>query len=169
MVCSVVVLTDVEVESICTGAAIDVSIVVGVGAALVVVDIMPSVLLTGILVIGVVCAVIDCEVECVDICAGGALLTMVKCICSGCSIGCAVPCVLVTSCHIVSSIVMLINVEVEGVGAGASIIVCIVVGICTALSVVDIVPCILFASILMIGVVGAVINYEVEGIDVGAR
>ena len=54
-------------ESICTGAAIDVSIVVGVGAALVVVDIMPSVLLTGIMVIGVVCAVIDCEVKSVDV------------------------------------------------------------------------------------------------------
>ena len=69
MVCSVVVLTDVEVESICTGAAIDVSIVVGVGAALVVVDIMPSVLLTGILVIGVVGAVIDCEVKRVNVSA----------------------------------------------------------------------------------------------------
>ena len=67
MVCCVVVLIDVEVESICTGAAIDVSIVVGVGAALVVVDIMPSVLLTGIMVIGVVCAVIDCEVKSVDV------------------------------------------------------------------------------------------------------
>ena len=69
MVCSVVVLTDVEVESICTGAAIDVSIVVGVGAALVVVDIMPRVLLTGILVIGVVGAVIDCEVKRVNVSA----------------------------------------------------------------------------------------------------
>ena len=57
MVCSVVVLTYVEVESICTGAAIDVSIVVGVGAALVVVDIMPCVSLASILVIRVVCCV----------------------------------------------------------------------------------------------------------------
>ena len=62
-------LIDVEVESICTGAAIDVSIVVGVGAALVVVDIMPSVLLTGILVIGVVGAVIDCEEKRVNVSA----------------------------------------------------------------------------------------------------
>ena len=69
MVCRVVVLTDVEVESICTGAAIDVSIVVGVGAALIVVDIMSSVLLTGILVIGVVGAVIDCEVKRVNVSA----------------------------------------------------------------------------------------------------
>ena len=158
MVCSVVVLTDVEVESICTGAAIDVSIVVGVGAALVVVDIMPSVLLTGILVIGVVSAVIDCEVECVDICAGGALLTMVKCICSGCSIGCTVPCVLITSCHIVSSVVMLIDVEVKSICTGAAIDVSIVVSVGAALIVVYIMPCVSLASILVIRVVGAVID-----------
>jgi hypothetical protein len=58
--------------------------------------------------------------------------------------------------------------EVQGVSAEASIIVCIVVSIRTALCVVDIVPCILFASILMIVVVGAVINYEVEGVNVSA-
>jgi hypothetical protein len=62
-------LTDVEVESICTRAAIDVSIVVGVGAALIVDDIMPSVLLTGILVMGVVGAVVDSEVESVNVSA----------------------------------------------------------------------------------------------------
>ena len=56
-------LIDVEVESISTRAAIDVSIVVSVGAALIVYDIMPSVLLTGILVIGVVRTVVNCQVE----------------------------------------------------------------------------------------------------------
>jgi len=168
VVCSVVVLTDVEVESICTGAAIDVSIVVGVGAALVVVNIIPRVLLTGILVIGVVCAVIDCEVECVDICAGGALLTMVKCICSGCSIGCAVPCVLVTSCHIVSSVVMLIDVEVESICTRAAIDVSIVVGVGAALIVDDIMPRVLLTGILVIGVVGAVIDCEVKRVNVSA-
>ena len=166
MVCSVVVLTDVEVESICTGAAIDVSIVVGVGAALVVVDIMPSVLLTGILVIGVVCAVIDCEVECVDICAGGALLTMVKCICSGCSIGCAVPCVLVTSCHIVSGVVMLTDVEVKCICAWAIEVIAIAVCVSSTQVVVYIVPSVLLTGILVIGVVGAVIDCEVKRVNV---
>jgi hypothetical protein len=60
-------LIDVEVKSICTGAAIDVSIVVSVGAALIVYDIMPSVLLTGILVIGIVRSVVNCQVEGVDV------------------------------------------------------------------------------------------------------
>ena len=159
-------LTDVEVESICTGAAIDVSIVVGVGAALVVVDIVPSVLLTGILVIGVVSAVIDCEVECVDICAGDALLTMVKCICSGCSIGCAVPCVLVTSCHIVSGVVMLTDVEVKCICAWAIEVIAIAVCVSSTQVVVYIVPSVLLTGILVIGVVGAVIDCEVKRVNV---
>ncbi len=70
MVCSVVVLTDVEVESICTGAAINVSIVVGVSSALVVISIMPSILFASILVIRVVGAVINYEVEGIDVGAG---------------------------------------------------------------------------------------------------
>ena len=117
---------------------------------------------------GVMSAVIDCEVECVDICAGGDLLTMVKCICSGCSIGCAVPCVLVTSCHIVSSVVMLIDVEVESICTGAAIDVSIVVGVGAALIVVDIMPSVLLTGILVIGVVRSVVNCQVKGVDVGA-
>ena len=58
--------------------------------------------------------------------------------------------------------------EEQGVCAGASIVICIVIGVCATLSIVDFVPCILFASIMMIGVVGAVVDCEVEGIDVGA-
>ena len=119
--------------------------------------------------IGVVSAVIYCEVECVDICAGGALLTMVKCICSRCSIGCAVPCVLVTSCHIVSNVVMLIDVEVESICTGAAIDVSIVVGVGAALIVDDIMPSVLFTGILVIGVVRTVVNCQVEGIGIGAR
>ena len=48
--------------------------------------------------------------------------------------------------------------EVQGVSAEASIIVCIVVSIRTPLCVVDIVPCILLASILMEGVMCAVMD-----------
>ena len=80
-----------------------------------------------------------------------------------------IPSILITGSHIVSGVIVLGDCEEQGVCAGATFVVCIVVSICTALCVVDIVPCILFASILMIGVVGAVINYEVEGVSVGAR
>ena len=137
-------------EGVCARAIVVIAIVVGVSSTQVVVYIVPSVLLASILVIGVVCAVIDCEVECVDICAGGALLTMVKCICSGCSIGCAVPCVLVTSCHIVSSVVMLIDVEEESICTGAAIDVSIVVSVGAALIVYDIMPSVLLTGILVI-------------------
>ena len=63
---------------------------------------------------------------------------------------------------------MLINVEVEGVSAGASIIVCIVVSVGSTLVVEDIVPCVLLTGILVIGVVRSVVNCQVEGVDVGA-
>ena len=63
-------LTDVEVECVCAGAIIVVCIVVGVCATLGIDDFVPSVLLAGILVIGVVCAIIDCQVEGVDVGAG---------------------------------------------------------------------------------------------------
>ena len=53
---------------------------------------------------------------------------------------------------------MLTNVEVEGVSAGASIIVCKVVIICATLSIVDFMPRVLLASILMEGVMCAVMD-----------
>ena len=56
-------------QGICAGAAIDVYIVIDVGATLVVTYVMPSVLFTGLLVISVVGAVIDSEVERVNVSA----------------------------------------------------------------------------------------------------
>ena len=80
-----------------------------------------------------------------------------------------IPSILITGSHIVCSVIVLGDCEVQGVSARAIIVVCIIIGVGTTLDVVYIMPCVLLASILMIGVVGAVINYEVEGIDVGAR
>ncbi len=79
-----------------------------------------------------------------------------------------IPSILITGSHIVCSVIVLGDSEVQGVSAWASIIVCIGESICTALSVVDVVPCILFASILMEGVICAVMDYEVEGVNIGA-
>ena len=61
---------------------------------------------------------------------------------------------------------MLINVEVEGVSAGASIIVCIVVSVGSTLVVEDIMPCVLLAGILVIGVMRTIVNCQVEGVNV---
>ena len=63
---------------------------------------------------------------------------------------------------------MLTDVEVEGVSAGASIIVCKVVIICATLSIVDFMPRVLLASILMEGVMSAVMDYEVKSVNIGA-
>ena len=61
---------------------------------------------------------------------------------------------------------MLINVEVEGVSAGASIIVCIVVSVGSTLVVEDIMPCVLLAGILVIGVLRTIVNCQVESVNV---
>ena len=63
---------------------------------------------------------------------------------------------------------MLGNGEVQSVGAGASIIVCIIVCVNATLSIDDIVPCVLLTGILMEGVMRSVVNCQVEGVDVGA-
>ena len=56
-------LTDVEVKCICAWAIVVIAIAVCVSSTQVVVYIVPSVLLTGILVIGVVRTVVNCQVE----------------------------------------------------------------------------------------------------------
>ena len=69
MVGCVVVQGNCEMKGIRTWAILVVCIVECVSTTLGIVDFLPRELFTGILVIGVVCAIIDCEVECVDICA----------------------------------------------------------------------------------------------------
>ena len=57
-------------QGVCARASIVVCIVICICAALSVVDIVPCVLFASILMIGVVGAVIDCEVEGVNVGAG---------------------------------------------------------------------------------------------------
>ena len=54
-------------EGVCTGASFDICIVVSICAALSVVDIVPCILFASILMIGVVGAVINYEVEGIDV------------------------------------------------------------------------------------------------------
>ena len=79
-----------------------------------------------------------------------------------------IPSILITGSHIVCSVIVLGDCEVQGVSAGAAIIICIVVGVCATLSIVDFVPRELFTGILVIRVVGAVIDCEVECVVIGA-
>ena len=67
MVSGVVVQTDVEVEGVRARTPFVVCIIISVGTTLVVAYIMPDVLLASILVKGVMCAVMDYEVEGVNI------------------------------------------------------------------------------------------------------
>ena len=70
MVGCVVMLGNCEMKGIRSWAILVVCIVECVSTTLGIVDFVPRELFTGILVIRVVGAVIDCEVECVDIGAG---------------------------------------------------------------------------------------------------
>ena len=70
IVCGVIVLGDCEVQGVCTLASIIVCIGVSICTALSVVDIVPCILFASILMEGVICAVIDCEVEGVNVGAG---------------------------------------------------------------------------------------------------
>ena len=60
-------LTDVEVEGVRARTPFDVCIIISVGTTLVVAYIMPDVLLASILMEGVMCAVMDYELEGVNI------------------------------------------------------------------------------------------------------
>jgi len=67
IVCGVIVLGDCEEQGVCAGAIIIVCIVVSIRTALCVVDIVPCILFASILMIVVVGAVINYEVEGVNI------------------------------------------------------------------------------------------------------
>ena len=82
--------------------------------------------------------------------------------------GCAVPCVFIAGGHVVSSVVVLGDCEVQGVNARAIIVVCIVIGVGSTHVVAYIMPSVLLTGILVIGVVSAVIYCDVEGVNVSA-
>ena len=63
---------------------------------------------------------------------------------------------------------MLGNSEVQGICAGASVGVRVVVGICASSGIRLFMPRVLFASSLCFGVMGAVVDCEVKGVNIGA-
>ena len=70
IVSGVILLGDCEVQGVSAEASIVVCIVVSICTALRVVDIVPCILFASIMMIGVVGAVVDCEVEVIDVGAG---------------------------------------------------------------------------------------------------
>ncbi len=80
----------------------------------------------------------------------------------------AIPSVLIAGGYVVGCVVVLTNVEVEGVRARTPFDVCIIISVGTTLVVAYIVPSVLFAGILMEGVMSAVMDYEVKSVNIGA-
>jgi len=115
------VLVNTEVQCVSTQTSVCVGIVVRVCTSLCVSGSVPSIAFTGLLIESVMGAVVDCEVQCVNNCASGVGLRVVEIIGSGSSVCCAVPIVLFACRHVEGCIIMLVDVEVQGICAGTSV------------------------------------------------
>ena len=66
----IVMVADGQVQSICAGTVVCVGIVVYIGACLGICTVVPCKRIAGILIVDIVCAVVDCEIKGVGVCAG---------------------------------------------------------------------------------------------------
>ena len=122
---------------------------------------MPSERFTFILIVCIVCAVVDCEIEGVGVCTGRAWLGMVVGIDAAFCVVLAIPVVGVAGCDMIGSIVMVANCQVHGVCAWAVVGVDVVVNVCACLGICTVVPCKRIAGILIVGIVCAVVDCEI--------
>ena len=93
---------------------------------------MPRVLLACSLGFGVMCSVVNSEMQCVNVSAGRTCLSVVVNVCASFRISVSVPCVLLTCSCLKPCIVKLRNGEVQSICAGASVVVNVAVGISTS-------------------------------------
>ena len=111
---------------------------------------MPSERFTCILIVCIVCAMVDCKIEGVDVCAGRAWLGMVVRVYAACGVILAVPIVSIAGCDMIGCIVMVADCQVQGVCAGTVVDVDVVVCVCASLGIGAIVPGIVFTGILVV-------------------
>ena len=157
----IVMVADGQVQSICAGTVVCVGIVVYIGACLGIGAVVPSIVFAGVLVVCIVCAVVDCKIEGVDVCAGRAWLGMVVSVDAAFQIIMAVPVVGFAGCDVVGGIFMIAYCQMHGVCAGTDVSVEVVVCVCTSLGICTVVPSIVFAGILVVCIVCAVVDCKV--------
>ena len=63
-------VADGQVQSVGTGTVVGIDVIINVSACLGIGAIVPCIVVAGILVVGIVCAVVDCKVKGVDVCTG---------------------------------------------------------------------------------------------------
>ena len=122
---------------------------------------MPCKGFAGILVVCIVCAVVDCEVECVDVGAGRAWLRVVIGVVSACNVILSIPVVVVASGYVVRCVTVVCYCEMQGVGTWTVVGIDVVVNVSACFGIGAIVPCKGFASILIVCIVCAVIDCKV--------
>ena len=101
---------------------------------------MPCVLVACRLGLDARVAVVYCQVQGIDIGAGGTRLAVVIGVHTRGGVGLSVPVVLVTGSHMIGSGIMGADVEMQGVGTGTAVSVDIVIGIDSAFGVLSPVP-----------------------------
>ena len=78
--CSIFMIAYCQMQGVCAWAVVGVDVVVNVSACLGIGAVVPSERFTCILIVCIVCAMVDCKIEGVDVCAGRAWLGMVVCV-----------------------------------------------------------------------------------------
>ena len=157
----IVMVADGQVQSICAGTVVGVGVFVGICASFGICTVVPCERFAGILVVNIVSAVVDSEVEGVDVCAGRAWLGVVIGVGSACRVVLSIPVVVVASGYVVRCVIVVCYCEMQGVGTGAVVGVDVVVNVSACFGICAVVPCIVFAGILVVDIVCAVVDSEV--------
>ena len=150
-----------QVQGICAWAVVGVDVVVCVCACFGICTVVPCERFAGILVVNIVSAVVDSEVESVDVGAGGASLTVVVCVNAANGVVLSVPVVGVAACDVVGGIVMVANCQEQGVGTWTVVSIEVVVSICACLRIWSFVPSERFTGILIVCIVCADVDCKV--------
>ena len=107
--CSIFMIAYCQMQGVCAWAVVGICVVVCVCTCLGVCVVVPSKVFAGNLVVGSVCAVVDCKIEGVNVGAGRAWLGMVVGIDAAFCVVLAIPVVGVAGCDMIGSIVMVAN------------------------------------------------------------
>ena len=150
-----------QVHGVCAWAVVGVDVVVNVSACLGIGAVVPCKVFAGVLVVCIVCAVVDCKIEGVVVCAWRAWLGMVIGVGPACRIVLSIPVVVVASGYVVRCVIVVCYCEMQGVGTWTVVGVDVVVNVSACFGIGAIVPCKEFACILVVCIVCAVVDCKV--------
>ena len=104
-------VADCQVQGVCAWAVVGVDVVVCVCACLGICTVVPCIVLAGILIVGIMCTLVDCKIEGVNVDTGRAWLGMVVGIDATFRIILTVPVVFVASGYVVRCVIVVCYCE----------------------------------------------------------